>query len=317
MYRHMLIDKRSIAWLANPGQHGPGIYYQEYEARGETMPIAIAIGTDPACALSSISLVTPYLNEVDLAGGIRGKPVELITCETVDLEVPATSEIVFEGEVLPKERQLEGPFGEYTGYCSSDKAPRPVVRITCITHRNNPILTVSSPGKPFDDTTFVYALCGSAALTRDLRNLGLPFKSVFLTPSMMAVVISTNETYPGYVHTLSSAIWGSKSGIYRPTIIVVGDDVDVTNADEVMWALTTRVHPVRDIHVQQRAPGSPLFPFISPEERTTLTGANVCYDATFPFEWKEKTPQIVDFQHAWQKETRQLVLSRWKEYGFK
>jgi len=175
-------------------------------------------------------------------------------------EVLVVEPLEFEGEVLPGERYPEGPFGEYPGYCSGDKAPRPVIRINCVTHRNNPVFCVSAPGKPFDDTTFVYALCGSAALTRDLRNLGLAFKSVFLTPSRMAVIISTNEKYPGYVHTLSSAIWASKSGIYRPIIIVVGEDVDPSNADEVLWALTTRVHPVRDIHVKDRAPGSPGHP---------------------------------------------------------
>lgn len=317
MYRHMLIDKRSISWFANPGQHGPSIYYQKYESKGEAMPIAVAIGTEPASSLASMSLVTANVNEVDIAGAIRGKPVELTKCETVDLEVPATSEIVLEGEVLPDERHAEGPFCEYTGYRSGGATPRPVIHVKCITHRNKPILGVSTPGKPFDDTTFVYALCGSAALTIELRKLGLPFKSLFLTPSMMAVIISTNETYPGYVHVLSSAIWGTKSGIYRPTIIVVGEDVDVANADEVLWALTSRVHPVRDIHVKKRAPGSPIFPFISPEERATLTGAAVCYDATFPFEWKEKTPDIVDFQHAWPKKIQELVLSRWEEYGFK
>jgi 4-hydroxy-3-polyprenylbenzoate decarboxylase len=317
MYRHMVHDEKSILWLANPGQHGPGIYYQKYEVKGKAMPIAIAIGTDPACTLASISLVSPYINEVDIAGGIRGKPVELIKCETNDLEVPASAEIILEGEVLPKERKEEGPFGEYPGYSSSERVPRPVIHIKCITHRNKPILPVSTPGKPFDDTTFVYALCGSAALNMELRKLGLPFKSVFLTPSMMAVIVSTSETYPGYVHTLSSAIWGTKVGIYRPTIIVVGEDVDISNMDEVIWAMTTRIHPVRDIHVKRRAPSHAIFPFLSPEEKANLTGAAVCYDATFPFEWKDKTPRIVDFEHAWSREVQQLVLSRWKEYGFK
>ncbi|MDP2643408.1 MAG: UbiD family decarboxylase [Desulfobacterales bacterium] len=317
MYRHMLIDRQTLAWMANPGQHGPGIYYQKYEARGEKMPIAVVIGTDPACALASISLVTPYINEVEIAGGLRKKPVELIQCETSDLEVPATAEIVLEGEVLPDDRQPEGPFGEYTGYCSSDRSPRNVIHIKCITHRNQPVLTVSSPGKPLDDSTYVYALFGSAALSMELKKLGLPFKSICLSSSMMAVIVSTSETYPGYVHTLSSAIWGTKTGVYRPVIVVVGEDVDVTNMDEVMWALTTRVHPVRDIHVKKRAPSHAIFPFISPEERKNLTGAAVCYDATFPFEWKENKPKVVDFQHAWPEEIQRLVMKRWSEYGFK
>lgn len=317
MYRHMLHDKRSLGWLANPGQHGPGLYYQKYEAKGEAMPMAIAIGTDPACSLASISLVSPYVNEAELAGGIRGKAVEVTKCEMNDLYVPATAEIILEGEVRPHERELEGPFGEYTGYASSDTAPRPVFHVNCITHRNKPIFPVSTPGKPLDDTTFVYSLCGSAALTVELRKLGLPFKSVYLTNSMMAVIVSASEVYPGYVHTLSSAIWGTKLGIYRPTIIVVGEDVDVTSSDQVLWAMTTRMHPVRDIHIKKRAPSHPLFPFISPEERASLTGAAVCFDATFPFEWKETAPTVVDFEHAWPKEIQQLVVSRWKEYGFK
>jgi len=316
MYRHMLLDRQSISWLANPGQHGPGLYYQKYEAKGKAMPMSIAMGTDPVVSLAAISPATPYVNEVELAGGLRGAPVELIKCETNDLQVPATAEIVLEGEVRPFEREPEGPFGEYPGYASSDKALRPVFRVNCITHRNKPIFTVSSPGKPFDDTTFVYALCGSAALMVELRKLGLPFKSVYLTNSMMAVIISASEVYPGYVHTLSSAIWGTKVGIYRPAIIVVGEDVDVTNSDEVLWALTTRVHPGKDIHIKKRAPSHPLYPFISPQERKDLTGAAVCYDATFPFEWKETVPTVVDFEHAWPKESKELVLSRWKEYGF-
>lgn len=316
MYRHMLVDKSSLGWLANPGQHGPGLYYRRYEERGEAMPMSIAIGTDPAVAVASITQAASHVNEADLAGGIRGKPVEVTKCETNDLMVPATAEIILEGEVRPHDRALEGPFGEYTGYASSDNALRPVFRVNCITHRDKPIFPVSSPGKPLDDTTFTYAICGSAALTLELRKKGLPFKSLYLTNSAMAIIISASEVYPGYVHTLSSAIWGSKIGIYRPIIIVVGEDVDVTNSDEVLWSMVTRMHPERDIHVKKRAPGSPLFPFISQEERTNLTSAAVCFDATFPFEWKDTAPKTVDFEHAWPKETKELVLSRWKEYGF-
>jgi phenylphosphate carboxylase alpha subunit len=316
MYRHMVHDEKSIGWLALPGQQGPGLYYQKYEAKGKPMPMAIAIGTDPVCGLASMSPFAPYVNEADIAGGLRGKPVELIKCETIDLEVPASAEIVLEGEVLPHARRMEGPFGEYTGYASSKETPRPIFHVKCITHRNNPILTVSSPGKPYDDTTFVYALFSSAALAMDLRQRGLDFKSVFLTPSMVAVIISASEKFPGYVHTLTSAIWATKVGVYRPIVIAVGEDIDVTNADEVLWSLTTRMHPVRDIHVKTRAPGHPLIPFLSPEEKTNLVGAAVCLDATFPFEWKDSSLQVVDFETAWSEETKNMVLSRWKEYGF-
>lgn len=318
MYRHMLHDKRSIGWLVHPGTHGGTIFYQKYEARGKTMPMAIVIGASPACALASMSAVSPYVDEVDIAGGLNGKPVELVKCETIDLEVPATAEIVLEGEVRPNERKDEGPFGEFTGYRASEKSPRPVFHVNCITHRNNPILTVAAPGKPFDDQTFNLALFNSAAITVDLKKLGLPFKSLFVTSSLLGVIVSASEIYPGYVHTLSSAIWSTRTGTYRPTIIVVGEDVDVTNMEEVIWALTTRMHPDRDIHIRKGTPTQPLYPFLSSEEKARYsTGATVCFDATFPYEWKEATPQVIDFEHAWSTETQQLVMSRWKEYGFK
>lgn len=316
MYRHMVTSKASLGWLASPGQQGPSMYYQKYEKKGRAMPMAIAIGTDPACAFAAMSPLPPQVSEADIAGGLRGTPVELIKCETVDLEVPATSEIVLEGEVRPGEREWEGPFGEFTGYCASVKAPRPVFHVKCITHRNNPLLPVSSPGKPFDDTTFVYAMFSGAALQIELTKLGLPFKSLYLTPSMLAVIISASEAYPGYVHTLSSAIWATKIGVYRPTVIIVGEDIDVTNMDEVMWALTTRMHPGRDIHIRERAPAHPLIPFLSKEERESLTGAAVCLDATFPYEQNREGLQVVDFEHSWPKDVQDLVLSRWKQYGF-
>jgi 4-hydroxy-3-polyprenylbenzoate decarboxylase len=150
----------------------------------------------------------------------------------------------------------------------------------------------------------------------ELKRLGLPFKSLYLTPSMMAVIVSASETYPGYVHTLSSAIWATKIGVYRPTIIVVGEDVDVTDMEEVLWAMTTRMHPARDIHIKKRAPATPLMPFLSPGEREGLVGAAVCFDATFPFEWREHKLSVVDFEHSWPKDIQERVISKWGEYGF-
>ena len=110
--------------------------------------------------------------------------------------------------------------------------------------------------------------------------------------------------------TLSSGIWGTKTGIYWPTIIVVGEDIDFTNTKEVICAMTTRIHPVRDIHIKKRAPGHSLFPLLSVEEKTNHTGAAVFSDATFPFAWKGRKPQLIDFEHAWSKETHQLALPR-------
>ncbi|MBI4318171.1 MAG: UbiD family decarboxylase [Chloroflexi bacterium] len=316
MYRMMIESKNTLGWLANPGQHGPSIYYQKYEARGQAMPMAVAIGAEPVSHIVAASQFPPNVDEVDKAGALRGAPVEVVKCETNDLEVPAGSEIVLEGEIRPYERELEGPFGEYTGYCAGERMPRPVFHVNCVTYRDNPILTIVTPGKPWDGDSPMHTITDSATLTNELRAMGLRFKSVYVMPTKTTICISVSPPYPGYVHTVASAVWATKTGLYKPYIILVGEDVDVTNTDDVLWCLTSRLHPARDIHVQQYAPISVLMPFISRAERETLLGARVAFDATFPVEWpKEHTPTVVDLEHSWPADVVQKMLARWEEYG--
>jgi 4-hydroxy-3-polyprenylbenzoate decarboxylase len=138
---------------------------------------------------------------------------------------------------------------------------------------------------------------------------------VYVPPPLQAVVCSVKPPYAGYLHTLASAIWASKLGAYRPYIFFVGEDVDVTDMEDVFWCMTTRLHPVRGIHVQPDTPGLPLWPWLSPEERHVRRGANVYVDATFPVEWGDATPGVIDFKQGWPEEVQRLVLDRWKEYG--
>lgn len=318
MYRMMITSKNTLGWLANPGQHGPFIYYQKYEARNQTMPMAVAIGTEPISSVVAASQFPPFVSEADKAGAIRGEPVEVVKCETIDLEVPASSEIILEGEMRPYERGLEGPFGEYTGYCAGERMMRPVFHVKCITFRNNPILTINTPGKPWDGDAPSYSITDSATLTNELRAMGIRFRTAYVQPPKTTVVISVDPPYAGYAHTVSSAIWACKTGLYKPYVIIVGEDIDVTNPDEVLWCLTSRLRPEDGIHVQHNAPVSVLMPYINREERETLVGSRVALDATFPFEWpKEHKPTIVDLEHAWPKETVDLITERWDEYGIK
>ena len=139
-YRAMIHTKNKMGGLVIPSQHIGIMYYQKYETRNMPMPFAIAIGIEPITALVATSGVSYGINEADVIGGIRGEPLNVIKCETNDLLVPATSEIVIEGEIPPYERMEEGPFGEYTGYQAKSSMPRPVYNVKAITHRNNPIL---------------------------------------------------------------------------------------------------------------------------------------------------------------------------------
>ncbi len=317
MYRHMVHDEKTLGWLATPYQHGPGIFYQKYEARGEPMPMAIAIGTEPLCSVAATSGFPAQISEASVAGGLREAPVELVKCETIDLEVPATSEIVLEGMVYPGERRMEGGFGEFTGYDAGGRMPRPVFRVQCITHRKNPILTMCNPGKGWEENDVVLCISGSAVLKNELESRGLPFKSVYVLPPSMSVIVSAQPQYSGYAHTLAGAIWSVKGGVNKPYVFVVGEDVDVTDPEDILWCLTTRLHPRRGIHIQEEAPISPLSPFLSKEDKKTGAGARILLDATFPYGWTdEERPVVIDLEHGWPQDVRDKVLARWGEYGF-
>lgn len=313
IYRHMIHSRNSMSILSFPPQHG-GQHYAKYEARDEPMPIAIAIGTDPVCSIAADTQLPAGEDEASLAGALRGEPVELVKCETNDLYVPAGSELVVEGFVRPHERKLDGPFGEYTGYLGRDPVNVPIIDVSCVTYRDDPILTVSNMGKPWDEAGVISSIAVSAIVAADLRRKNIDCTAVYCPPPDFGVIIAVRPQYVGYAHTVASAVWGSKVGIHRPFVIVVEDDVDVTDLEDVYWCLVTRMNPERNIHVFRNTPGHSLFPFLTQAEREARRGSRVLMDATFPTD--EEPPLVLDFEHGWPPEVRQKVLDRWQEYGF-
>lgn len=313
IYRHMIHDRKTMSLLAFPPQHA-GMHYQRYERRNEAMPIAVAIGTEPVCSIAADTQLPAWEDEPDLAGGLRGEAVELVKCETNELYVPATSEIVIEGYVRPGERKPDGPFGEYHGYQNANAIDLPVIDVTCITHRDAPILTVSNMGKPWDEAGIISSIAQSAIVGAELKRQNIDYSAVYCPAPDFGVIIAVKPRYAGYAHTVASAVWGSKIGIHRPFVFVVGDDVDVTDPEDVYWCLVTRLNPERNIHVQRNAPGHALFPFLTVEERTARRGSRVLFDATFPPDVDASV--IMDFEHGWPAEIQQRVIDRWQEYGF-
>lgn len=314
MYRHVVQSRNRLGWWIAPAQHAAAPFFQKHEPRGERMPIAIAIGTEPVTSAIGGCPVPAGVPEAEVVGGIRGEPVELVRCETIDLDVPATAEIVIEGEVVPGERMNEGPFGEFTGYMAPDRSPRPVIEVKCITHRNDPILTISNIGKPWEEESVLGSAAWSAMLAAALRAQGMQFRDLYVPPPLQAVVVAVKPPYAGYLHTLASAIWSTKLGIYRPYIFFVGEDVDITDMNDVFWCLTTRLHPGNGIHVSKDTPALGLWPWLHPEERRLRRAPRVYFDATFPPEWADKTPKIIDFTRGWPRDVQQHVLARWAEY---
>ena len=179
------------------------------------------------------------VSEAEVAGGLRRAPLQLVKCETNDLLVPATAEIVIEGHVRPYERWDEGPFGEATGYRASPRMPRPVFRVDCITHRNNPIMPISCPGVELDECEILFGVVSAtAAMDRELRKAGLPVTKVMAPPGLKfaLLMVTVEKGHPGIADRVTSAIRASKMGVFFQYIIVTDEPVDATNITEFLHA---------------------------------------------------------------------------------
>ena len=320
MYRLMVHNRNTLGCLFPMQQH-IGQMYQKYQAMNKPMPVAVAIGGQPVIPIVSCVMIPPNVNEVDVAGALQGAPIPLVKCETVDLEVPASAEIVIEGEVLPHERMVEGPFGEYMGYEAGKSSPKPVLKIKAITHRNNPILPFSNMGMPVHEGQTATALIKGAEIYSELKRLGLPVKGVFCPPHAVGhmVVVSTEVPFINFARRVAHAVWATKPGLFVYYIVIVEADVDPTNMDEVLHALTTKCHPVNGIHSVPHIPGFPvLLPFLPPKERLSGDAAGVIFDCTWPKDWPEESiPVKASFENLWPADMQQKILKDWEKYGFK
>ena len=268
MYRAEVHDPATIGILAAPYRHIV-LHRNEALKRGEPLPVAIALGVDPAITIASVAAFPYGVDELAMAGALRGAPVELVRCETIPLEVPATAEIVLEGEIDPQELREEGLFGEFTGYYGI-KRQRPVIKIKAITHRNNPIYAASYEGLPPHDTDL---LMGVPIETEILRLVPLPgIQKVHVTEGGCGAfncVISIKKQFEGYGKMIGMAALGTWGARFVKTLIVVDDDVDPFNWTEIEWALATRVQPHRDVEIIKDVVGCILDPSLPLHERQT------------------------------------------------
>ncbi|MBI4286347.1 MAG: UbiD family decarboxylase [Chloroflexi bacterium] len=318
MQRHMVHTRNTMGILAEPLTHLGGLL-RKYEERNKPMEVAIAIGTEPVSAFCSASPIPYGVSEVDIAGGIRGEPVELVRCETVDLAVPATSEIVIEGEFRPHERMLEGPFGEYTGYMAGDRAPRPVITAKAITHRNNPILTVTCEGMPLTEGQLIGSIGKTSELIDALKARGLPVTDVcvYAETSPMLAVVAVKVPFANVASEIAHVVWGVRAGAHIAYIIVVEDDVDPYNMSEVLHALVTKCHPSRGIFKWEQTIGYKLFPFLNEHERKYAMGAKAYFDCTWPVDWDPAAvPKKSSFKTIYPAQIQEKALAKWRKYGY-
>ena len=275
------------------------------------MEVAIAIGCDPALTFSAVAPLPDDIYEILFAGLLREKAVEMVQCETVDLEVPAHSEFVLEGYVDPVESRIEGPFGDHTGYYSlEDKYP--VLHLTCITHRKDPIYQTTIVGPPPQEDGYIGQAVTALFLPiiqkqfPEIVDMNMPIEGIFHN----LVLVSIRKRYAGHARKIMHGIWGLGQAMFSKVIVVVDDDVDVQNIREVTWKALNHIDPERDIEFVM----GPID-VLDHSSRLMGYGSHMGVDATR--KWKEE-----GFTRPWpdeivmSKEVKDLVTKRWKEYGF-
>ena len=271
------------------------------------MEVAVAIGTEPALTFSAIVPAPPDVEEYIVAGFLRQKPVELVKCETVDLEVPADAEIVLEGYVNLDELRTEGPFGDHTGFYSLEDQ-YPVFHVTCITHRKDPIYAATIVGKPPQEDAWMGKAVERIFLPLmkltipELVDINLPIEGVFHN----LMLVSIRKSYPGQARKVMNAIWSLGQAMFTKCIVVVDEDVDVQDIADVTLKVLNNIDPERDIQFT-------LGPVDSLDHASRLPdyGSKMGIDATR--KWSSE-----GFTRPWPDEivmdakTRALVDSKWK-----
>ncbi len=273
------------------GRHG-AIIAKKYWDRGESCPLAIVHGEDPALFIAGFEYLADGSSEYEFAGSIRGAPIEVCRAPKTGLPVPASAEIVFEGRLLPMSQITlpEGPFGEFTGYYAAAARPGPVMEIAAVHHRDDPILLASPPMKP---PRFHFGLpLRAATIWSNLQAAGVAeVTGAWQHVSQLMTVVALRQRYDG--HAKRAALVAAAHSYMARIIVVVDDDIDPSNLADVMWAVTTRCEPSENIDIVRNAWSSALDPRISPDdkERGVTSHSKALIDACRPFGWRDKFPR--------------------------
>jgi 4-hydroxy-3-polyprenylbenzoate decarboxylase len=251
MYRLQIFDDRTIGihWQRHKGG---AHHYRVAEELNQKLEVAIALGPDPALIYAASAPLPDEVDELMLAGFLRKKSVELVKCKTVDLEVPANSQIVLEGYVNPHERRLEGPFGDHTGYYSlADQYP--VFYLTGITHKKNPIYPTIIVGPPPMEDGYLGKATERLFLPLikktlpEIVDINLPIEGIFHN----LAIVSIEKKYPGHAKKVMHALWGLGQLMFTKVVIVVDKDCNVHDPREVLWKVGTHIDPKRDVMLSE------------------------------------------------------------------
>lgn len=296
-YRAQVHDRNTVGLVMARGHHGY-LHREKYWKRGEPLPIVMVLGGDPIAFFYG-GVEAPYgVFELDLVGGMRGKPERMVKGKVTGLPMPANAEIVLEGFVTQDRTQIEGPFGEWSGHYAGGARQMPVIDIKAIYHRNNPILLGVPPmGAGPDEMARYRAVLRSAMIKQNMTNAGVPeVQQVWcheVGGARMLHGVSIKQLYPGHaVQAANVAAQCGASAYASKYIVVVDEDVDVTNLDYLMWAMLTRTDPEKSIQFISGSWDSGADPALPPERRAVgdMTHSVALINACRPYHWRDKFP---------------------------
>ena len=311
VYRMQVVGRNQtlMRWLKHRG--GAQHHQKWSKERLEPLPAAAVIGADPATILAAVAPIPESLSEYQFAGLIRGKKTELVNCKTIPLQVPAEAEIVLEGHVSLDDYRDEGPYGDHTGYYNSAEK-FPVFTVNAITHRHNPIYLSTFTGRAPDEPSVL----GEALNELFIPLLTQQFPEIvdfWLPPegcSYRIAVVSMKKSYAGHAKRIMMSVWSYlRQFLYTKIVIVVDDDIDPRNWQDVLWALATRLDPVRDVTLLENTPIDYLD-FASPEPGL---GGKMGLDATnkIPPETRREWGQKISMN----EDIIANVTEKWATYG--
>ncbi|MGA3127312.1 MAG: UbiD family decarboxylase [Candidatus Korobacteraceae bacterium] len=310
IYRHQIQDERTMSVAMEPGKHGL-LIAQKYWDKGLSCPIAVSLGHTPVLFLAA-TLFAPWgKSEYEVAGFLNGSPIEVLPGPLTGLMIPATSEVVFEGDLLPVdvENREEGPFGEATGYYASPVRREPVMKVQSIIHRNNPIIQGAPPMRPLPGLWHFPLNYRAISLWNDLERCGIPEIRGVWQHGYGMMAISLAQKYAGHAKQAALIAAGSRGANIIRFIVTVDEDIDPYNVYEVMWAIGTRCDPERDIEVIRDGWSAPIDPLVTVDQRSRvdMTTAKVLINACRPIYRRTDFPPTV----AVSPELKEKIMAKW------
>ncbi len=315
-YRVMIQEKNKVSVKMNKGKHGR-LAVDRSHAEGKPLPVAITLGQEPSLFLSSQMPLPPDTSEYEFAGWIQGAPIPVVRGAVTGLPLPANGEVVLEGEIppLPPEQlPKEGPFGEWPGYYTeATEGDVPLMTVKRVYYRNDPIILGAPPLKP--PNSYLPIPLGAITLWEQLERAGVPdikgvWGFVYGGQPGPFTVIAIKQRYSGHAKQALLVAAGARAGAYGgKMVVVVDDDIDITNPYEVIWAISTRCNAREGIDIVKNVWASVCEPTISPEERDTrgYISDRVLIDACRPYQWIDRFPAV----NAFSREFKEKVAKKW------